>query len=74
MLRKPLKLNFTSLFISFIQTNLHVGKKVETRDIIKTKGKKKYKFKNLPRCMASHAFFFFFSFLSFTYTFLKLCD
>lgn len=27
---KTLKLNFTSLFINFIQTNLHVGKKVET--------------------------------------------
>lgn len=44
MLRKTVTLNFTSLIISFIQTNLHVGKKVETpEDIIKTKKRKNIK-------------------------------
>lgn len=38
---KTLKLNFTSIFICFIQTNLHVGKKVETRRHYQDKKKKK---------------------------------
>lgn len=41
---KNLKLNIMDLFMNLIQTNLHLGKKVETRRHLKTKKKtKQYK-------------------------------